>query len=71
MTLPEWMALDGDAPPRGWTAARTAMVYGTPPAVIVELLRLLLPCQRCGAQPLAPCKRGLGEVNATHLTRGA
>ena len=56
---------------RGWTVARTMMAHGTPPAVVVEFLRLLHPCQQCGARALSPCRRGLGEVNATHLQRGA
>jgi len=56
---------------RGWTVAHTMMSHGTPPPVIVEFLRLLHTCQQCGARPLSPCRRALGEVNATHLQRGA
>lgn len=56
---------------RGWVVARTMMSYGSSPAEVVEYLRLLHRCKQCGARPLYPCRRGLGEVRATHLQRGA
>ena len=65
--LPEW---DGTVSPRGMTVALTMMAHSTPPLVVVEFLRLLHPCQQCGARALAPCVRGLGEVRGTHLQRG-
>jgi len=56
---------------RGWTVAHTMVAHGSSPAHVVDFLRLLHTCQQCGARPLYPCRRGLGEVRATHLSRGA
>lgn len=54
---------------RDWAVA-TMLIEDAPPSVVVAFLRLLLPCAQCGARPMQGCIRGLGEVDATHLTRG-
>lgn len=56
--------------PDGWEAARQAIQRGAKPTVVVSILRLLLPCQVCGAAPMQPCKRALGAVGHTHAARG-
>jgi len=52
-----------------YITARVLMYVATPDEV-VAWLRLMFGCQKCGALPLQECRRGVGEVHATHLQRG-
>lgn len=68
---PRWGQRGGRKRALSWTVCRTLVAAKAPPSMIVARLRLMLPCEKCGARPHQPCVRGLGEVGGTHLQRGA
>jgi hypothetical protein len=66
---PRWVERGGRRRAQAWEVARY-LIANAPPEWVVEYLRLMLPCKVCGAAAHAGCRRGMGEVDATHYGRG-